>query len=68
MEKLFSLGCSQQCFARRRMENLGVSPSEQDNLAILGGTDVQVCQIRKRTMQEIINRGLPEFVVDPGNQ
>jgi hypothetical protein len=29
---------------------------------------VRICHIRKRTMQEMVNRDLPEFVVDPGNQ
>lgn len=40
-----------------------------DKTLLIGWVDiVRVCQIRKRTMQEMINRDLPEFVVDPGNQ
>lgn len=35
---------------------------------LIGWVDVvRVCQIRKRTLQEMINKDLPEFVVDPGN-
>lgn len=40
-----------------------------DKTLLIGWVDVvRVCQIRKRTMQEMVNRDLPEFVVDPGNQ
>ncbi|XP_020282011.1 vacuolar protein sorting-associated protein 41 homolog isoform X2 [Pseudomyrmex gracilis] len=37
-----------------------------DKTLLIGWVDiVRVCHIRKRTMQEMINRDLPEFVVDP---
>jgi len=40
-----------------------------DRTLLIGWVDiVRICQIRKRTMQEMINRDLPEFVVDPGNE
>ncbi|XP_029675831.1 vacuolar protein sorting-associated protein 41 homolog isoform X2 [Formica exsecta] len=33
---------------------------------LIGWVDiVRICHIRKRTMQEMVNRDLPEFVVDP---
>jgi len=36
---------------------------------LIGWVDiVRICHIRKRTTQEMVNRDLPEFVVDPGNQ
>lgn len=39
-----------------------------DRTLLIGWVDiVRVCHIRKRTMQEMVNRDLPEFVVDPGN-
>lgn len=40
-----------------------------DKTLLIGWVDiVRICHIRKRTMQEMVNRDLPEFVVDPGNQ
>ncbi|OAD57320.1 Vacuolar protein sorting-associated protein 41 like protein [Eufriesea mexicana] len=37
-----------------------------DRTLLIGWVDiVRICQIRKRSMQEMINRDLPEYVVDP---
>ncbi|XP_012058286.1 PREDICTED: vacuolar protein sorting-associated protein 41 homolog [Atta cephalotes] len=37
-----------------------------DKTLLIGWVDiVRICHIRKRTMQEMVNRDLPEFVVDP---
>ncbi|XP_070520756.1 vacuolar protein sorting-associated protein 41 homolog isoform X2 [Cardiocondyla obscurior] len=37
-----------------------------DKTLLIGWVDiVRICHIRKRTVQEMVNRDLPEFVVDP---
>ncbi|XP_043598277.1 vacuolar protein sorting-associated protein 41 homolog isoform X1 [Bombus pyrosoma] len=37
-----------------------------DRTLLIGWVDiVRICQIRKRSIQEMVNRDLPEFVVDP---
>ncbi|KAI4491843.1 PREDICTED: vacuolar protein sorting-associated protein 41 homolog [Polistes canadensis] len=37
-----------------------------DRTLLIGWVDiVRICQIKKRSMQEMVNRDLPEFVVDP---
>lgn len=36
---------------------------------LIGWVDVvRICQIRKRSSQEMVNRDLPECIVDPGTQ
>ena len=37
-----------------------------DRTLLIGWVDiVRICQIRKRSIQEMVNRDLPEYVVDP---